>query len=132
MYRFNLDKLHISVLAKNSDHRSFYKYFVQITIATFIGWLLKLGCFWTTCLRRTGGWLQMNRLSLRYNRFEVRNFMRSTDRFRGIYGVYLKWIKPNGKMPTCNRFDLESLGSWPTMSKLVNFPSSDLTTNNFV
>ena len=37
------------------------------------------------------------------------------DHFRGIYKIYLKWIKQNRKMSTCNRLDLESLGSWPTI-----------------
>ena len=32
--------------------------------------------------------------------------MRITDRFRGIYRIYLKWInKQNRKMSTCNRLD---------------------------
>ena len=49
------------------------------------------------------------------------DFRRITDHFRGIYRrIYLKWIKHNWKMSTCNRLDLESLGSWPTMPK--NFP----------
>ena len=53
---------------------------------------------------------------------EVQDFKRITDRFRGIYKIYLKWIKLNWKMSTCNRLDLESLGSWPTMPK--NFPGT--------
>ena len=35
--------------------------------------------------------------------------------FQKIYRIYLKWIKQNQKMSTCNRLKLESLGSWPTI-----------------
>ena len=41
--------------------------------------------------------------------------MKFTDHFRGTYRIYLKWTKQNRKMSTCNRLDLESLGSWPTI-----------------
>ena len=37
--------------------------------------------------------------------------------------MYLKWMKQNWKMSTCNRLDLESPGSWPTMPQ--NFPGTD-------
>ena len=47
---------------------------------------------------------------------EVRDFKRITDHFRGIYRIYIKWIKQNRKMLTC-RLDLESVGSWPTLPK---------------
>ena len=43
---------------------------------------------------------------------EVWDFRRITDQFRGIYRIYLKWIKQNWKISTCNRLDLDSLGSW--------------------
>ena len=52
---------------------------------------------------------------------EVQDFRRITNHFRGIYGIYLKCIKQNWKMSTCNRLDVESLQSWPTMPK--NFPA---------
>ena len=42
---------------------------------------------------------------------EVGDFKRITDQLRGIYGIYLKLIKQTRKMLTCNRLDLESLGS---------------------
>ena len=40
-----------------------------------------------------------------------------THHFRGIYRrIHLKWIKKqNRKMSTCNRLDVESRGSWPTI-----------------
>ena len=59
---------------------------------------------------------------LRNNRLKVQDFRRITDRFRGIYRIYIKWMKRNQKMSTCNRLDLESLGSWLTMPK--NFPGN--------
>ncbi len=37
------------------------------------------------------------------------------DHLRGIYRIYLKWMKRNRTMSTCNRLDSESLGSWPTL-----------------
>ena len=47
---------------------------------------------------------------------EVQDLRRITDHSRGIYrGIYLEWIKQDRKMSTCNRVDLESLGSWPTL-----------------
>ena len=39
------------------------------------------------------------------------NFMKITHQCRGIYGTYLTSIKKNRKMSTCNRVDLETLGS---------------------
>ena len=57
------------------------------------------------------------RLSLRNKSVEAGDFRRVTDHLRGIYRVHLKWVKQNWKMSTCNRLDLESLRSWPTMSK---------------
>ena len=51
---------------------------------------------------------------------EVQDFRKFTDPFRGIYRICLEWIKQNWKMPACNLYDLESLGSWPTMPQ--NFP----------
>ena len=73
------------------------------------------------CSERTGGWLQMNRLSLRSAGWSSR-LQRSTNHFRGIYRIHLKWINQNRTMLTCNRIDLESLGSWLTPPK--NFPGT--------
>jgi hypothetical protein len=43
---------------------------------------------------------------------DVRDFRKITDHFRGIYGrIYLKRMKQNWKMSTCNQLDLESPGS---------------------
>ena len=54
---------------------------------------------------------------------EVREFMRITDHYRGIYIIYFKCINQNRKiMSTCNRLDLDTLRSWPTMPK--NFPGT--------
>ena len=42
----------------------------------------------------------------------------STGHFRGIYRIYLNLIKENRRMSTCNRLDLQILGSQPViMSK---------------
>jgi hypothetical protein len=38
---------------------------------------------------------------------EVQDFREFTDHFRGIYRIYLKLMKENRKMSTCNRLDLE-------------------------
>ena len=48
-------------------------------------------------------------------RVEVGDFRRVSDHLRGIYGIYIKWIKKIRKMSTCNQLNLESLGSWPTI-----------------
>ena len=56
---------------------------------------------------------------------EVRGFRRTTDHFRGIYGIYLGWIKQHRKMSTCNRLDLDS----PDLDRLYmpkNFPGTGL------
>ena len=42
------------------------------------------------CLRRTCGYLEMNRLSLRNNQRLKFETSRDTDHFRGIYRIYLK------------------------------------------
>ena len=56
----------------------------------------------------------MNRLSLRNNRLKIHQDCRKiTDHVRGIYGIYPNLIKENLRMPTFNRFDLQTLGSRP-------------------
>ena len=58
--------------------------------------------------RRWTGWVwEIASWSWRLQKF--------TNHLRGIYGIHLKWIKQNRKISTCNRVDLESLGSWPTL-----------------
>jgi hypothetical protein len=65
----------------------------------------------------------MNRLCLRNNRLKF-DTSGGLPIIWGIYTrIYLKWRKKNKKMSTCNRLDLESLGSWPTMPK--NFPGTE-------
>ena len=54
-------------------------------------------------------------------RVEVGDFNTTTDHSRGIYR-----IKHNRKMSTCIQLDLESLGSWPTISN--NFLGTDVHT----
>ena len=49
---------------------------------------------------------------------EVQDFRRITDRFRGIYGIYLKLIYKIRRMLTCDRVDLQTLGSQPIMPKI--------------
>jgi hypothetical protein len=59
---------------------------------------------------RTGGWLQTNRLRLINNRLK----------FRGVYRTYPNFYKgKTRKMSTCNRLDLEILGSQPTKPKYL-------------
>ena len=52
---------------------------------------------------------------------EVQDCRRITDRFRGIYGIYLKSIQRNRRMSACNRLDLQTLGSQP-ISMPKNLP----------
>ena len=56
--------------------------------------------------------------------FEVGDFNSITNHFKGICKIYLKWIKKNLKMSTCNRLNLESVGSWPTLPK--NLPGTGI------
>ena len=51
------------------------------------------------------------------NIMNVVDFMKITDQFRGIYGIYLKLIMKNRKIRTYNRLDLETLGFGPVMIK---------------
>ena len=53
----------------------------------------------------------MNWLSLRNNWLKIGDFMRITSHFEIIYRIYFSLIKQSRKMSTCNRLDLESLGS---------------------
>ena len=47
-----------------------------------------------------------------------RRLQENTDHFRGIYKTYPNLIKENRRMPTCNRLDLQTLGSQPIMPKI--------------
>jgi hypothetical protein len=48
---------------------------------------------------------------------EVQDCRKITNHFRGIYGIYPDLIKENRRMSTCNRSDLQTLGSRPIMPK---------------
>ena len=52
---------------------------------------------------------------------EVQDCRKVTKNFRGIYRMYPKLIKENWRMWTCNRLDLQTLGSQPVMPK--NLPN---------
>jgi hypothetical protein len=52
---------------------------------------------------------------------EVEDCKKITDRFRGIYRIYPDLIKENRRMSTCDRLDLQTLGSQPVMPK--NLPN---------
>ena len=56
---------------------------------------------------------------------EVQDCRKITDHFRGIYRIYPNLIKENRRMPTCNRLDLQTLGSPPIVPK--NLPDHWLT-----
>ena len=45
-------------------------------------------------------------------------FLQITDRFRGIYIIYLELIKENWKVSTCSQLDFEILESRPSLSKI--------------
>ena len=46
---------------------------------------------------------------------EVQDCRRITDHFRGIYRIYPNLIKENRRISTCNRLDLQTLGSQPVV-----------------
>ena len=49
---------------------------------------------------------------------EVQDCRKTTDQFEGIYRIYPNLIKEYRRMSTCNRLDLQTLGSQPaTMLK---------------
>jgi hypothetical protein len=53
----------------------------------------------------------MNRLSLRNNRWEFKDFRKITDGFRGVYRIDPNSRKKKrGEEPTRNRLHLETLG----------------------
>ena len=55
---------------------------------------------------------------------EVQDCMKITNHFGGINRIYPNLIKENRRMLTCNRFDLQTLGSQPIMFK--NLPDHGL------
>ena len=48
---------------------------------------------------------------------EVQDYWKITDHFRGIYRIYPNIIKENRRISTCNRLDLQTLGSQLIMLK---------------
>ena len=48
---------------------------------------------------------------------EVQDCRKITDHSRGMYRIYPNLIKENRRMSTCNRLDLQTLGSRPVMPK---------------
>ena len=59
----------------------------------------------------------MNRMSLRNNRLKFNTAGNLPIIFRGIYRIYFNLTKKNRRMSTCNRLDLQTLGSQPVMPK---------------
>ena len=55
---------------------------------------------------------------------KVQDCRRITGHFRGIYRIYPNLIQENRRMSTCNRLDLQTLGSQPLMPK--NLPDRSL------
>ena len=51
---------------------------------------------------------------------EIRDFRKFTDWSRGIYRIYLKLIKKNQEMSTCNQLDLGTLESLQTLVNLTH------------
>jgi len=49
----------------------------------------------------------------------VQYFRKITNHFRGICRIYLKLIKKSRKITTCNQLNLERLGFWPIMLKIL-------------
>jgi hypothetical protein len=50
---------------------------------------------------------------------EAQDCRKITDHFRGIYGIYTNLVKETQRMSTCNRLDLQTLGSQPIMPKIL-------------
>ena len=48
---------------------------------------------------------------------DVRDCREITDHFRRIYRIYPNFVKENRRMSTCDRLDLQTLGSQPVMPK---------------
>ena len=59
--------------------------------------------------------LHMNWLSLRNNQLKFQNFRRTTDHLKRIQRIFLKLIKKNRQMLTCNQFGLGNTRIWPIM-----------------
>ena len=59
----------------------------------------------------------MNRLSFRSNQLKFKTAKEMTDHFRDIYRIYPNLMKEIQRMSTCNRLDLQTLGSQPIMPK---------------
>jgi hypothetical protein len=66
---------------------------------------------------RASCYLQMNRLSLRNNWLNFKTSGKLLTILEEIYGIYPNSMKKNWKMSTCNRLNLETLGSWLIMPK---------------
>jgi hypothetical protein len=48
---------------------------------------------------------------------DVQDCRKMIDHFSGIYRIYPNLMKENRRMSTCNRLDLQALGSQPIMPK---------------
>ena len=55
------------------------------------------------------------------NLVEVEDCRKITDHFREIYRIYPNLIKENQRVSTCNRLELQTLGSLPLMPKVTFF-----------
>ena len=68
-------------------------------------------------LGRAGSWLQINRLSLRNNRLKFKTAGNLPINLEEFYRIYPNLIKESWTMSTCNRLDLQTLGSQMVMPK---------------
>jgi hypothetical protein len=64
----------------------------------------------------------MNREVVTNEAVEVQDCKEITDHFRGIYRIYPNFLKENWRMSTCNRLDLQTLGSQPIKLMPKNLP----------
>jgi hypothetical protein len=55
---------------------------------------------------------------------EIQDSRKITDHFIGIQGIHLEIVTKNQKITTCNRLDLEALGSRLMMPKIFPEPMS--------
>jgi hypothetical protein len=65
----------------------------------------------------------MNRLSLRDYWVKFKSLGELRTIFRGMYGIYLKFVKEAQKMSMCDRLELGTLGSYAQQRRPIYWPS---------
>jgi hypothetical protein len=100
-----------------------WRYFCKRVKSTFAVWEVPGASpcsFYELCdamigRNRLNRLLQMNRLSLRNNRVKFTTAGNLPILLEEFIGIYPNLIKANRRLSTCNRLDLQTLGSQPIM-----------------